>query len=179
MAKNILIVPNRSDSNATPYINFENATIIAVEVLSGATIDFGVSSVTPTPTPSITASQTPTRTPAATPAVTPTQTGTPAVTPTQTGTLAVTPTQTGTPTQTPTPTAAVCNFYYSNIYDDTCTLVYSNVIVAPNNTPTLNYYYRGSNLGGGTIVQFLTQTCNTATYFTTVTEPGSFSCPPA
>jgi hypothetical protein len=171
MAKNILIVPNRSDSNSTPYINFENATIIAVEVLSGATVDFGVSSVTPTPTPSITASQTPTRTPAATP----TQTGTPAVTPTQTGTLVVTPT----PTQTPTSTNSVCNFYYSNIYDDTCALVYSNVIVAPNNTPILNYYYRGSNLGDGTIVQFLTQTCNMATYFTTVTEPGSFSCPPA
>ena len=47
-----------------------------------------------------------------------------------------------------------------------------------NIVPTLNYYYLGSNLGDGTIVQFLTQTCDSATYFTTVTEPGSSSCPP-
>ena len=84
-----------------------------------------------------------------------------------------------TPTKTPTPTTS-CNFYISNIYDDACTLVYSNVIVSPNiSLPTINYYYRGSGLGDGTIVQFLELTCTSAVYFTTVTEPGSFTCPPA
>ena len=98
---------------------------------------------------------------------------------TTTSTTTTTTTGAATTTSTTTTTTTVCNFYYSNIYDDTCTLVYSNVVVSPNNIPTLNYYYRGSGLGSGTIVQFLTQTCNSATYFTTVTEPGSFSCPPA
>jgi hypothetical protein len=86
---------------------------------------------------------------------------------------------TTTTSTTTTTTTTLCNFYYSNIYDDTCTLVYSNVVVAPNATPIIGYYYRGSGLGSGTIVQFLTQTCDSATYFTTLTEPGSFSCPPA
>jgi hypothetical protein len=113
-----------------------------------------------------------------------TTTSTTTVAPTTTSTTTTTTTAgagtTTTTSTTTTTTTALCNFYYSNIYDDTCTLVYSNVVVAPNIfNPTLNYYYRGSNLGSGTIVQFLTQTCDSATYFTTVTEPGSFSCPPA
>jgi hypothetical protein len=112
-----------------------------------------------------------------------TTTSTTTVAPTTTSTTTTTTTAgagtTTTTSTTTTTTTTLCNLYYSNIYDDTCTLVYSNVVVAPNNIPTLNYYYRGSNLGDGTIVQFLTETCDSATYFTTVTEPGSFSCPPA
>lgn len=97
-----------------------------------------------------------------------------------TTTSTTTSTTTAVPTtSTTTTTTTTCPFYYSNIYNDSCSLVYSNVVVSPNNIPILNYYYRGSGLGGGTIVQFLTQTCDSATYFTTVTEPGSFSCPPA
>lgn len=84
-----------------------------------------------------------------------------------------------TPTPTPTPTTTpTCPYYISNIYDDSCTLVYSNVIVSPNITPILNYYYRGSGLGDGTIVQFLSLTCDFPTYFTTIIAAGSFSCPP-
>ena len=118
------------------------------------------------------------------PTTTSTTTSTTTVAPTTTSTTTTTTTAgagtTTTTSTTTTTTTALCNLYYSNIYDDACALVYSNVVVAPNIfNPTLNYYYRGSNLGDGTIVQFLTETCDSATYFTTVTEPGSFSCPPA
>ena len=129
-------------------------------------------------TPSTTTSTTSTTT-TGVPTTSTTTTTTTAAPTTSTTTTTTTAAGTTTTTSTTTTTTTVCNFYYSNIYDDTCTLVYSNVIVAPNvYLPTLNYYYRGSGLGGGTIVQFLTQTCDSATYFTTLTEPGSFSCPP-
>jgi len=86
-----------------------------------------------------------------------------------------TPTNTKTPTQTPS-----CPYYVANIYDDNCNPVYLGVIVASNvYLPTINYYYRGSGLGDGTIVQFLYPSCEFPAYTTTLTEPGSFSCPPA
>lgn len=137
------------------------------------------SDVTPTPTPSITASNTATPTSTSVvPPPTPTTTSTPtssSPTPTPTGTPPPTP-----PPPSPTPTGTPsCPFYVANIYNDACELVYLNVIVSTNNIPILNYYYRGTGLGDGTIVQFLSPSCETASYFTTVTEPGSFSCPPA
>jgi hypothetical protein len=127
-----------------------------------------------TPTPTINVTPTPTST-----SVTPTPTKTPtstSVTPTPTPTSGTTtPTPTATPTATPN-----CPYYVANIYDDSCALVYSNVIVSPNiNFPTLNYYYRGSGLGDGTIVQFLSSSCDFPQYTTTITGSGSFSCPPA
>ena len=108
----------------------------------------------------------------------------PYCTPTPTPTINVTPTPTAileTPTPTPTPTITPnCTNYLANIYDDSCNLVYSNVVVKPNSFGyTLNYYYRGSNLGSGTIVQFLSVSCDSAVYFTTIIGAGSFSCPPA
>ena len=108
--------------------------------------------------------------------VTPTPSSTSSVTPTPTPTSGTTtPTPTATPTATPN-----CPYYIANIYDDSCTLVYSNVIVSPNiNFPTINYYYRGSGLGDGTIVQFLSSSCDFPQYTTTITGSGSFSCPPA
>jgi len=45
MAKNILIVPNRSSNNSSPYITFENTTISGLNVLSGATIAFSANTV--------------------------------------------------------------------------------------------------------------------------------------
>ena len=45
MAKNILIVPNRSDNNSSPYITFENTTLAGLNVLSGATVAFSANSV--------------------------------------------------------------------------------------------------------------------------------------
>lgn len=143
---------------------------------------YGPLPVPPGPT---TTSTTTTSTTTVAPTTTSTTTSTTTVAPTTTSTTTTTTTAgagttTTTTSTTTTTTTALCNLYYSNIYDDACALVYSNVVVAPNIfNPTLNYYYRGSNLGDGTIVQFLTETCDSATYFTTVTEPGSSSCPPA
>jgi len=117
-----------------------------------------------TPTPTINVTPTPTSTPTST-SVTPTPTPTSGTT---------TPTPTATPTATPP-----CSFYISNIYDDTCAILYSNVIVSPNVPPTIGYYYRGSLPGtDGAIYQFLELTCSGATYFPTITGSGSFTCPP-
>jgi len=138
---------------------------------------YGPLPVPPGPTTTSTTTSTTTAGPTTTSTTTSTTTAVPTTSTTTTTTTAAGTTTTTTSTTTTTTTT--CPFYYSNIYDNSCTLVYSNVVVSPNNIPILNYYYRGSGLGGGTIVQFLTQTCDSATYFTTVTEPGSFSCPPA
>jgi hypothetical protein len=55
-------------------------------------------------------------------------------------------------------------------------------LVSPNITePTLqpNFYYFGTGLGGGTIVQFTSEApCQVAEYFTTIIDAGSATCPP-
>ena len=107
-------------------------------------------------------------------------TPTPICEPTTTTTTSTTTTTTTIiSTSTTTTTTTFCyDTYRANIYDSDCNPLYTNVIVRGNANPyTINYYYSGSNLGGGTIVQFLEQSCEFAEYFTT-TGIGSFTCPP-
>ena len=165
-----------------PLITCENPEIVGYCVNNPTPTPSHTPTPTPTPPPTSTPTSTTTPTPTSTRNV---ETSTPTPTPTPTSTLNLTPTPTQTPTGTPPPPSPTptrtpsCPYYVANIYDDACNLVYSNVIVAVNvYLPTINYYYRGSGLGDGTIVQFLSPSCDFPAYTTTVTEPGSFDCPP-
>jgi hypothetical protein len=103
--------------------------------------------------------------------VTPTPTTTPTTTPTSTS-GSVTPT----PTLTPTSTGGPAINYITRLYNNSCEILGSGLVISNSGPLNIGYFYRTNELPGE-IVELLSFTSTYPDYFTNITGLGYANCP--